>query len=157
MKIGSFASAVLIIAMWSSAALAGSESAVALGRADFESQRQAVLRELGPNGRYAEIEPEARQQVQAALERIRQAMVQAGSVEALSEDDRVAVFNDQELVNTLLTRAAADSRLVCRREVKLGSHRKESRCMTVAERRRAAAEAQEALQQSRRGVMPARN
>ena len=44
------------------------------------------------------------------------------------------VVNDQELVNTLLAKARADSRLVCRREVPTGSNRPQTICMTVAER-----------------------
>src|SRR3546814_19983702 len=64
---------------------------------------------------------------------------------SLNERRKLRVFNDQELINNILTSADEDSRLVCRREKKTGTHMASNQCMTVAERQRAADHARETL------------
>ena len=64
------------------------------------------------------------------------------------------LFNQQEIVNTLLTRAAADSRQVCERIEKTGSHRKTTVCRTVAERERRRRYDQDRLQNDRKNILP---
>ena len=66
-------------------------------------------------------------------------------LDELSEDAKVQAFNDQQEINALLTRALTDSRMVCEREQKVGSHRRTTSCMTVAARRRARDAAQDAV------------
>ncbi|MEL5920715.1 hypothetical protein AAGG60_21830, partial [Stenotrophomonas maltophilia] len=44
--------------------------------------------------------------------------------------------NDQQVVNTGLTQAREDSRLICQREKPIGSNRTTTQCRTVAERAR---------------------
>ena len=70
----------------------------------------------------------------------------------LPERTRLEVFNEQELVNTLLTEAREDSRQVCTREKKVGSHRTTTMCKTVAERRRDMEQSQGALRTNMRVV-----
>jgi hypothetical protein len=74
--------------------------------------------------------------VNAALDRIDSALHSHGNVAALPEETKLRVFNDQELVNTILTKGRDDSRLLCTRETPVGSHRPVNSCKTVAERRR---------------------
>ena len=64
----------------------------------------------------------------------------------------LALVNEQNQINQILSQAAADSRLVCRREAQIGSLRTTTQCKTVAERRRDAQEAQEALRRSPTGT-----
>src|SRR3546814_17151074 len=63
----------------------------------------------------------------------------------LNEMQKRRVFNDQELINNILTSADEDSRLVCRREKKTGTHMASNQCMTVAARQRAADHARDTL------------
>jgi hypothetical protein len=86
---------------------------------------------------YSEITQEEKGRVQQALGRIQQKMEGHSLSSELNAQDRTAVFNDQELVNTVLAKAKEDSRLVCRRERSTGSNMQQSVCMTVAQRRRA--------------------
>ena len=51
----------------------------------------------------------------------------------LSEDEWVTAFNAQEEIHQIITDAAADERVVCRREKPTGSNRKQSICHTVAQ------------------------
>ena len=111
----------------------------------FEAQRQAIVQALAGGQIYSEIPERDRQTVSASLARIAALLDGAQSVDQLPEATRVEVFNEQERVNTLLTRAREDSRMVCTREKKVGSHRATNSCMTVADRRRAREQSQDAL------------
>ncbi len=111
----------------------------------FEAQRQAIVKALADGETYSEIPVQDRQTVKESLDRISGLLGGAQSVDQLSEAARVEVFNQQERVNTLLTRAREDSRMVCTRERKVGSHRTTNSCMTVADRRRAREQSQDAL------------
>lgn len=88
---------------------------------------------------YSEISLEDKSRVQQALGRIKLKMEGHTLSSELSPQDRTAVFNDQELVNTVLSRAREDSRLICRRERSTGSNMAQNVCMTVAQRRKAEA------------------
>src|SRR3546814_7357929 len=96
------------------------------------------IREAMDDGTYGEIGPADRREVLAALARIRTALGPSGDASRLNERRKLRVFNDQELINNILTSADEDSRLVCRREKKTGTHMASNQCMTVAERQRAA-------------------
>ncbi|MFT3667325.1 MAG: hypothetical protein QM795_01735 [Pseudoxanthomonas sp.] len=108
----------------------------------FEQQKDKILAELGDGKTYVEITQQERLEVRDALVRISDSLQKAGGVDQLSADDKARVFNDQELINSILTRAGEDSRLVCTREKKVGSHRATTQCQTVAQRRRMREESQ---------------
>ena len=120
------------------------EKGLDLGRS-FQAQHQAILQALDDGETYSEIHSQDRQAVKSSLDRISTLLADAQSVDQLSETNRVEVFNEQERVNTLLTRAREDSRMVCTREKKVGSHRATNNCMTVGQRRRAREQSQDAL------------
>lgn len=97
---------------------------------------------------YSEIGLEQKSRVQQALNRIRLKVGDQETVEQLNPQARTDVFNDQELVNNILTRAHADSRMVCRRERSTGSNRPQEVCMTVAQRRAASENGRETLRRT---------
>ena len=107
----------------------------------FEAQRNAIIKALGDG-----------QRVTTSLDRIAGLLGGVQNVDQLAVDTRVEVFNEQELVNTLLTEAREDSRQVCTREKKVGSHRTTTMCKTVAERRRDMEQSQGALRTNMRVV-----
>jgi len=88
------------------------------------------------NGEYAEISADDRAQVRHSLERITLRVGDRQTAQKLPPAVQNEVFNDQERINTILTRAHADSRLVCQHTRSTGSNMPKSRCLTVAERRR---------------------
>ncbi len=88
------------------------------------------------NGEYAEISADDRAQVRQSLERITLRVGDRQTAQELPPAVQNEVFNDQERINTILTRAHADSRLVCQHTRSTGSNMPKSRCLTVAERRR---------------------
>jgi len=121
---------------------------------DFSEQRALILKELGDGETYSEISTDDRRKVEAALARISATLDRAGGADELGESQKVEVFNDQELVNNILTRAGEDSRLVCKRVRKTGSHMTSNQCMTVAARKRAMEHAQDQLRRTPTHSLP---
>jgi hypothetical protein len=116
----------------------------------FDVQRHAIEQKLADGKTYTEISVNDRSMVREALSRISNTLGMDGSVDSLSETQKASVFNDQELINTILTKASVDSRVVCEQVTQVGSHRKVSVCKTVAERRRIREEAQDNLRSAQR-------
>lgn len=114
----------------------------------FAAQRTQILEELGDGETYSEIAAADMEKVKAALARISAVLEQSGGVDRLGEQQKVDVFNDQELINNILTEAGENSRLVCKRVKKTGSHMSSNQCMTVAARKRATEHAQETLRRT---------
>lgn len=102
---------------------------------EFPSAKAQIEKDLKEGKRYSELTRRQREDVIAALERIEQALSGVKAVSELDPADRAELMNDQELVNTLLTKAEEDSRLICTHERKTGSHRPTTRCRTVAQTR----------------------
>lgn len=118
-------------------ARAATDSQLSVEESGFSKQKQQLVRALDDGKTYSEISRADRGQVVDALGRIEQRLSPvADDVSALDDTARVAVFNDQELVNTILTQARADSQLICEQTRRTGSHMRKPRCQTVAERRR---------------------
>ena len=123
----------------------------------FDKQRGDIIEAL-EGKQYYEISDDAKRQVIEALDRMSARLQGVGSIDQLGDEDKVAVFNDQELINNLLTNAAADSRLVCTRQKSLGSNMRSNSCMTVAERRRRQEESREQMRRMQRSApLPAGN
>ncbi|WP_244667674.1 hypothetical protein [Xanthomonas sp. D-109] len=117
----------------------------------FAQQLSTIRQQLNDGKTYSEINADDRSKVEAALARMAAILDAQQDVGTLKEEQKVALFNDQETVNTLLTKAAADSRMVCRREAVTGSLRTTTQCKTVAERRRDNEDAQELMRRNPTG------
>lgn len=150
--------AVLSLSLLACAVRAGDDhEKVEFSPSRFAEQRGDIIESLDSK-QYYEITEDAKQQVVQALDRMQAKLEGVSSVDQLSDDDKVAVFNDQELINTLLTDAAEDSRLICQRGKTLGSNMRSNSCMTVAERRRRQEEGQNQMRKIQRsGVLPPGN
>jgi hypothetical protein len=126
---------------------------LALTEGDFQAQRAEIEKGLADGKTYVEITSEERTKVRESLDRIAERLQGAGSVDELDEPIKIALFNDQEVVNTILTRAASDSRVVCQRRHITGSNRPGTVCQTVGERRRRMEADQAELLRSRQGMI----
>lgn len=143
----------------SGAAVASSEPALVepTSEAAFSAQRATIEKRLADGKTYAEIAPGDRQRVQQALERMGGELEGMASTEQMQTEARTRLFNDQELVNNILTQAAADSRLVCEHHTPTGSRMRVTTCETVAERERRMQNDQNELRKLQRTVSPLRN
>lgn len=99
------------------------------------AQIQRIHIDLAGNKTYSELSPADRASVVNALARIQEKLGDDAVLSSLHPTAQVEVVNDQELVNGLLSKAAADSRLICRREMLTGSNRPQTVCLTAAERK----------------------
>ena len=106
------------------------------GKVSFAEQREQVLVDLADGETYAEITPEDREKVVAGLGRMERLLGTHASASALHPDQRATLMNEQEQVNNILTQASKDSRLVCTREIPVGTRMPTTVCRSVAERRR---------------------
>jgi len=132
--------AILLLALLPlSVALGGRERVtappLAMPLGQFMEQSQAEIQTDLRRGQYQEITGEAEAEVLAALQRMVELTAGKQDIHDLTADERARLLTDQELVNTRLTQAAEDSRLVCTRHQTVGTHLKKTHCMTVAERR----------------------
>ena len=125
--------------------------------AAFAEQRKSIEADIANGVTYSEIGRQDMGEVRGALDRMSSLHDREGGINSLSDSEKAALFNDQELVNTILTKAGEDSRVVCRREKKVGSHRTSSQCATVAERRRVSEESTKALRDNQRVMAPLQN
>lgn len=130
---------------------------LALDEGSFAEQRSEIEKGLADGKTYAEISQADRATVRESLNRISGRLEGVEDVDKLPDPAKVALFNDQEVINTILTQAAADSRMVCKSVTRTGSHRKTNECQTVAERRRRQELDQDNLQKMQKGRMPLRN
>lgn len=113
-------------------------------------QVELIQAQLDDGETYAEIAQADRARVKESLARFVAIINENGGT--LNPQQKTQLLNEQNTINQILSQAAADSRLVCRREAQIGSLRTTTQCKTVAERRRDAQEAQEALRRGPSGT-----
>lgn len=101
----------------------------------FEQQKTTILQDIKDDSVYGEISHKDANIVRDALNRMSENLQGVTDLSEMTVDQRAALYNDQELVNTVLTMAENDSRMVCRRRGRLGTNFKTTTCETVAERR----------------------
>lgn len=121
--------------------------------ARFDEQKERLLDAITTGEVYRSISPSDEDKVRKALDRMSRNLDGVTSIDALDGERKMAVFNDQEIINTALTSAAEDSRVVCLRETPVGTRIGKRVCKTVAERRQEREAAQEALRQAHRTVL----
>jgi hypothetical protein len=98
-----------------------------LSKADFDVVKTRLIAQMDSD-QYTEITTKDKATVVAALDRIDERLAKP----ELGDQDRVDIFNDQELINQITSHAAAESRLYCEREEPTGSHVIHVTCMTIA-------------------------
>ncbi len=109
--------------------------------AAYDTQVKADLQ----TSHYKEISPTDQETVLKTLERMENRWQKADADGKLNANDVVEMANDQEVISTILNHAAADSRLVCSREVPMGTLISKNVCRTIAQMKREQNDSQEAL------------
>ena len=99
-------------------------------------REQRAIREQTENstGKYSRFKPEAMARLTKAQEKVFRLLDGQQSVEHLNMNQKVELFNALEEVKAVLSDNDQD-RLICRRETKVGTTIKETRCATVAQRK----------------------
>ena len=118
----------------------------------FELLVTAIQQEMAPGKRYEFLNEYNRRVVNDSLQSMDEMLTAAGSVEAMSQEQKTALFSIQEKVNGILAKNA-DDRLVCTHAPPTGSHIPKTECKTVRElalRRDAARSRQKDMEDSQR-------
>jgi len=151
MKHGLLLTCLLSCAALSSVAWAGNDKAAVIRPGKpLLAEVERIETDINDGKTYSELKPDERSRVREVLGRLRSASERFPDAASMPESTRTQVFNDQQIVNTVLTQAREDSRLICRRERTVGSNRPQTSCMTVAERNRKREESDNQLQQAQR-------
>lgn len=140
-----FVTALALILITSRALAATPPLSTQADAAAFPAAKARIEQELRDGKTYSELSRTEKEEVLSALQRIEEVLRAGTPVKNLSDKAKAALVTDQEFVNTVLTRARADSRLVCKQERRTGSHRPAPRCRTVAQLRREREHNQEQL------------
>ena len=104
--------------------------------AEFAESRALIEQAVRESDQYRDMQDEDRRQLTKALDRMQATLASIASVQELDDRTRTQLYNDQELINTVLTQVRDDSRMICKREKKVGTHRITNICVTAGERRR---------------------
>ena len=145
---------MFLVLLCSAGAAAADPTALLNDREPFAQQRERVESALRKGDTYEGISSNDRSKVMTALARMGNKLEGGLSPQELQARDKVEFFNDQELVNALLDKARADSRVVCERYRPVGSKMPQNICLTVAERRQQREEAVDEIRSIKRAEEP---
>lgn len=128
----------LLLGLAGTAAAKPEKAVVQMDRQTPVAEQVRQVEQALDDGDYSEISADDRTAVREALARITARMGSHQDLQELPPQVQGEVFNDQERINTVLTRAHDDSRQICQYTRGTGSNMPRSRCLSVAERRRIA-------------------
>ena len=118
----------------------------------FQVQAEHVREEMQKGGRYEFIRDDDRAIVEDGLNYMHDLIAKSGTVAAMNEDDKIHLFNRQEVVNTLLTHSDG-TRIICEKSDQPGSLFRATKCETYAMRERRRRSAEDVLQQTQNRTM----
>ena len=107
----------------------------------FEQIVADVRSGMEAGGRYEFVKPDERVTINAKLAEMDVLFKQSGSVPGMKQPEKIQLYNDQEVVNSILTKRDSD-RVICENRLPIGSHIPVTSCHTYGQ-------AQEALRGTR--------
>jgi hypothetical protein len=137
--------AALMLAASSSFAKSSIE-AVPMDPAEFVAMRADIEDQIRKSAAFREMDINERKEVARALDRMEKVLSGVAAVDELDPPVQTQLFNDQELVNHVLTKGQADDKVICERTRRVGSNLYSNTCLTVGERRRSKESVEQELQ-----------
>jgi hypothetical protein len=98
----------------------------------FAQATEEVRDAMGPGGRYEFISPDSRAKVEADMGKMQSLFQQTGSVAAMSQEQKLKLFNTQEHLNGVLSHSDRN-RLVCERRAPVGTNIPVTTCRTAGD------------------------
>ena len=98
----------------------------------FETLASSVRKEMEDGGKYEYVKPDERKKIDDALAKMTELFEQSGAVANMKEEQKIALFNNQEIVNSILTLRDRD-RVICKKEAPVGSHIPVTSCHTYGQ------------------------
>lgn len=99
----------------------------------LREQRAIEAQTEGATGTYSRFKPEARERLTRAQQKVYRLLDGANDVNHLNQTQKVDLFNALQEVQSILEDNEKD-RLICKRERKVGTTIRQTRCATVAQR-----------------------
>ena len=113
----------------------------------FAKTTDEIHHEMGPGGRYEFIRPDQKVNVEADLNTMAAMLQKSGSVERMTQTEKVQLFNTQEHLNGILTHTDSD-RLVCEHRAPTGTTIPRTTCQTLGDAERSRKATNKFLQDS---------
>lgn len=101
-------------------------------RDSFMSVSAAVREQIKPGGRYEYVNDKERFTIGQKLDDMNALFASHESVAAMSQQDKIQLYNDQETINSILTKRDGE-RVICKKEAPIGSHIPVTTCHTYAQ------------------------
>lgn len=101
-------------------------------KAKFDAVAGEVRAQMAPGGRFEFVTKEEQAKLNNDLDAMGAMFDKFGTVAQMDRETKIALFNDQESVNTILTRRDAE-RLICKSEMPTGSHIPTTKCRTYGD------------------------
>lgn len=101
-------------------------------KAKFDAVAAEVRAQLAPGGRFEFVTKEEYAKLSTNLDAMDALFDKYGTVVQMDRDTKIALFNDQEVVNGILKQRDAE-RLICRSEMPTGSHIPTTKCRTYGD------------------------
>jgi hypothetical protein len=110
----------------------------------FADISQNVRRQMDTGGKYEFVPVDERGKIDKSFGEMTALFDQYGTVSAMSQDAKIKLFNDQEIVNSILTKRDRD-RVICESKAPVGSHIRQTTCHTYAQEVQAHQETQKQM------------
>ena len=91
-----------------------------------------VRNEMQVGGRYEFVKPQERVTIAAKLTEMDALFKENGAVAKMKPDQKIRLYNDQEVVNSILTQRDSD-RVICENRLPIGSHIPVTSCHTYGQ------------------------
>jgi hypothetical protein len=111
----------------------------------FDAQSKDVIAAMAKGGRFQYVSTPEQARVTELLGVIRGVISNYSDLKAMSDRDKLLVFNSQEEVNEILTRGDG-KRLICENTAPVGSHLARKSCITFEKQEQQREDAQRMLQ-----------
>lgn len=99
----------------------------------FDQIADSVRNGMSDGGKYEYVKPAEKTTIEKKLDEMDKLFDEAGgSVASMNEKQKIALFNAQETVNSILTLRDRD-RVICKKEAPVGSHIPVTTCHTYAQ------------------------
>jgi hypothetical protein len=98
----------------------------------FDPLAVKIREDLQDGGRYEYVKPAERKTIEQKLNEMSALFEQTGAVSNMTQDQKISLFNDQEVVNSILTQRDRD-RVICKKTTPIGSHIPVTNCHTYAQ------------------------
>ena len=149
--------AVLFVALCAFAAMAAAKDPSAFPRkfkpVQFPQVVEEIERQIGAGGEYELKDDAARESVRADLQVMGGLLEGQDSLEAMREEDRIALFNAQERINATIKDNRLD-RMECSQREIVGTRLKTTTCETAYDKRRREEHSREEARRLTRRILP---